>query len=160
MAVSDVAIRLLTGSDAAACDAIVAALPEHFGDPDGVAACAAAVRESAGLVAEIEGAAIGFLTWREWYGTSREITWMAVHPDHQRRGAGRALLGRMVTDASAAGARHLVVTTLARPGPGSHDTYAGTRTFYRTFGFEPVWEPQGWWNERNQAVLMLRGVVR
>ena len=84
---------------------------------------------------------------------------MAVHPVHHRRGAGRALLGRMVTDARAAGARHLVVTTLARPGPGSPDTYAGTRTFYRTFGFEPVGEPQGWWNDRNPAVLMVRAII-
>ena len=36
------------------------------------------------------------------------------------------------------------------------DSYAGTRAFWAGHGFEPVWEPEGWWNERNQAVLMVR----
>jgi hypothetical protein len=32
----------------------------------------------------------------------------------------------------------------------------GTRRFYERNGFEPVWEPAGWWDEDNQAVLMVR----
>jgi hypothetical protein len=54
--------------------------------------------------------------------------------------------------------RFLVVTTLsaATPEPDVEDSYAGTRAFWVGHGFEPVWEPEGWWNERNQAVLMVR----
>lgn len=59
------------------------------------------------------------------------------------------------------GARHLIVTTLAETTaePGVADGYAGTRRFYESNRFEPIWEPHGWWNERNQAVLMVREVL-
>ena len=50
------------------------------------------------------------------------------------------------------------MTTLseATPEPGVEDGYAGTRAFWQRCGFEPVWEPAGWWNEVNQAVVMIR----
>ena len=44
----------------------------------------------------------------------------------------------------------------ATPEPGVEDGYAGTRAFWQRCGFEPVWEPAGWWNEANQAVVMIR----
>ena len=156
---STVELRPLRQGDAAACDAIVASLPYHFGDEDGQAMCAAAVRSSDGLVAELGGLVVGFLTWRPWYDDAIEVTWMAVHADVRRQGIGGALLHALADDPPA-GRRHQVVTTLsdATPEPGELDGYAGTRAFYRRHGFEPVWDPQGWWNERNQAVLMVRFV--
>jgi GNAT superfamily N-acetyltransferase len=153
-------VRPLTPGDAVACDAIVGSLPYHFGDPDGRAACAEAVRTSAGLVYEVGGRVAGFLTWRTWYERAVEITWMAVDADHRRRGVGTALLEALAT-AVPPGVRHLIVTTLAEttPEPGVADGYAGTRRFYAAHGFDPVWEPHGWWSERNQAVLMVRSLL-
>jgi predicted N-acetyltransferase YhbS len=153
----DVALRPLTPGDAAACDAIVASLPYHFGDEDGRAMCARAVRDSPGLVAEADGEVVGFVTWKRWYGNSVEVTWMAVHAVRRRQGIGGRLIDELA--GSVAGeARFLVVTTLseATPEPDEPDSYAGTRAFYGSHGFEPVWEPAGWWNDRNQAVLMVR----
>jgi GNAT superfamily N-acetyltransferase len=152
-------IRPLTPGDAEACDAIVASLPYHFGDPGGRAACADAVRTSAGLVSGSGGSVAGFLTWRTWYGCAAEITWMAVRADRRRQGVGTDLVEALAC-ALPPGIRHLVVTTLAEttPEPGVTDGYAGTRRFYQTRGFEPIWEPHGWWNDRNQAVLMIRPV--
>src|SRR5204863_8379395 len=85
---SPVALRPLQPDDAAACDAIVASLPHHFGDEAGRRACAGAVREGPGWVAEREGRVIGFLTWRQWYDSALEITWMAVLAGARRRGIG------------------------------------------------------------------------
>lgn len=152
-----VAVRPLEPSDAAACDAIIASLPYHFGDELGRELCAAAVREQAGLVATAGGGPIGFVTWRPWYAASIEITWMAVHADERRRGVGRALVEALVRDVGPA-VRYAVVTTLseATPEPGVDDGYAGTRRFWQLCGFEPVWEPTGWWSEVNQAVVMIR----
>ncbi len=154
---AEVAIRPLGPADAPDCDAIVASLPYHFGDGEGRAMCARAVRESAGLVAGTGGEVAAFLTWRRWYGSSIEVTWMAVHATRRRQGIG----GRLIEElAGSIGneARFLVVTTLseATPEPDEPDSYAGTRAFYESHGFEPVWEPAGWWNDRNQAVLMVR----
>jgi GNAT superfamily N-acetyltransferase len=154
-------VRPLTPGDAEACDGIVASLPYHFGDADGRAACAEAVRTSVGLVCEVGGRVAGFLTWRTWYERAAEITWMAVDADHRRRGVGAALVEAQAA-AVPPGTRHLIVTTLAEttPEPGVADGYAGTRRFYETHGFDPIWEPHGWWNDRNQAVLMLRLIAQ
>lgn len=153
-------VRPLTPGDAEACDAIVGSLPYHFGDADGRAACAEAVRTSAGLVYEVGGRVAGFLTWKVWYERAVEITWMAVDADRRRRGVGAALIEALAAGLPP-GTRHLIVTTLAEttPEPGVADGYAGTRRFYAAHGFEPVWEPHGWWSERNQAVLMVRPLL-
>jgi GNAT superfamily N-acetyltransferase len=150
-------IRLLGRGDAPACDAVVASLPYHFGLESGREECAEAVRRQDGLAAVSGAGLIGFLTWRPWYRSSREITWMAVHAGSRGAGAGRAMLDRLAAD-SAGHARYLVVTTLseATPEPGVADGYARTRRFYEHNGFEPVWEPAGWWDAENQAVLMVR----
>jgi GNAT superfamily N-acetyltransferase len=155
--VRGVEIRALEPRDAPACDAIIASLPYHFGDEHGIEMCAAAVREQAGLVATSEGAPVGFVTWRPWYGAAAEITWMAVHASERRHG-----IGRMLVAAFLAGlgddVRYAVVTTLSEvsPEPGVSDGYAGTRAFWRSCGFEPVLDPAGWWNEENQAVVMVQ----
>lgn len=154
---AQVTIRALEPSDAPACDAIVASLPYHFGDQHGIELCAAAVREQAGLVATVTDAPVAFVTWRHWYETAAEITWMAVCSAERRRG-----IGRMLVEAFIAGlgpdVRYAVVTTLseATPEPDVDDGYAGTRAFCRRCGFEPLLDPAGWWNDENQAVIMVQ----
>jgi GNAT superfamily N-acetyltransferase len=155
------AVRPLEPRDAPACDAIVASLPYHFGDEHGRELCAAAVREQAGLVATAGADPIGFVTWRPWYAAAAEITWMAVGAGERRRGVGRLLVDELAKGLPAA-ARYLVVTTLseATPEPGVEDGYAGTRRFWKRCGFEPVWDPAGWWNDENQAVVMIRALPK
>jgi GNAT superfamily N-acetyltransferase len=155
-----VGVRALRPEDGPACDAVVATLPYHFGVEAGREACAEAVRRENGLAATAGDEVVGFLTWRPWYRSSREITWMAVHAHRRGSGIGRALLDRLAA-ASAGHARYLVVTTLseATPEPGVADGYARTRRFYERNGFEPVWDPAGWWNDDNQAVLMVRSLA-
>ncbi len=150
-------VRPLGAHDGPACDAIVASLPYHFGMESGRAECAAAVRREDGLAAVTGGEVVGFLTWRPWYRTTREITWMAVHAGRRGEGIGRALLDHLAA-ASLPHARYLVVTTLseATPEPGVADGYARTRRFYERNGFEPLWDPAGWWDDANQAVVMVR----
>jgi GNAT superfamily N-acetyltransferase len=152
-----VTIRPLEPADAAACDAIVASLPYHFGDEHGRELCAAAVRSQTGLLAAAGDTPVGFVTWRPWYTAAAEITWMAVHATERRQGIGRALVAALVSELRPA-VRYLVVTTLseATPEPAVEDGYAGTRRFWRRCGFEPVWDPAGWWNDENQAVVMIR----
>ncbi len=155
--VDQVDVRPLTPDDSAECDAIVASLPYHSGDAGGRAACARAVRESPGYVACEAERVIGFVTSQSWYGVAVEITWMAVHADRRRLGVGRRLIRHLV-DNGPRNLRYMVVTTLSQATPEVEDgdTYAGTRRFYEREGFEPIWEPKGWWNDENQAVLMLR----
>jgi GNAT superfamily N-acetyltransferase len=153
-------LRPLRPDDAVDCDAVIASLPYHFGDEDGRAACARAVRTGPGWVAEVDGRVVGFLTVRPWYEQALEITWMAVHADHRRRGIGRALIAE-VAKRRPSGVRYLIVTTLSEASPETvEDSYAGTRRFYRQNGFAPIWDPEGWWNDENQALLLLRDLDR
>ena len=85
-------IRPLSAADALACDAIVASLVYHFANEEGRAEAAAKVRTQPGLVAVVDGAVAGFLTVERHFDHAAEISWMAVHADHRRRGAGHLLV--------------------------------------------------------------------
>ena len=80
----------------------------------------AATAEGEGLfddrvwVASEQGAVIGFVAC-----AGAEVTWLYVHPDHQRRGTGRALLRRALAHADALGAVRVEVTVLDG-GPARH----------------------------------------
>jgi GNAT superfamily N-acetyltransferase len=125
--------------DADACDAIVASLPAWFGIEEGILDCAAAVRSQPGLVAEVDGAVAGFLTVTRPYERTPEISWMAVHAGHRRRGIGRALVGALGDRLRAEGDRLVLVKTLSdRTDPGPE--YAETRAFYLGLGFLPLAE--------------------
>ena len=151
-------IRALNAADADACDAVIASLPYHFGDEGGRAECAEAVRTQRGLVAATDdGVVVGFITWVIPDGLAAELTWLAVEQGHRRAGIGGRLVDALVAELPA-GTRYLAVTTLAEesePDPPP-DGYQTTRRFYRRHGFEPLWRPTGWWDDENQAELMIR----
>jgi ribosomal protein S18 acetylase RimI-like enzyme len=116
------------------------------------------VRTQPGFVATTDdGTVAAFITWRMRDGLAPEITWMAVERRHRREGIGGRLIDALVADLPA-DARYLVVTTLAEesePDPPA-DGYQTTRAFYRKHGFETVWRPDGWWDDENQAVVLVR----
>ncbi len=85
-------IRALGPADAAACDRIVAGLPDFFELEEGIRACAEAVRSESGLVA-VDGEEVrAFVTFARRFDESVEITWMATHAEHRRGGLGSALI--------------------------------------------------------------------
>jgi GNAT superfamily N-acetyltransferase len=136
-----VEIRALKREDADACDAIVASLPYFFGDPTGIEDCSSAVRTQEGWVATNGVTVIAFVTVASWFPPSAEVTWMAVHADHRRRGIGRLLLERVKGEMASRGHRILHVLTLGPSEPEDvQDNYGGTRAFYEAMGFVPLRE--------------------
>jgi N-acetylglutamate synthase-like GNAT family acetyltransferase len=135
-------IRPLHASEhAAGCDAVIQSLPYFFGDPSGRAECAAAVRSQRGLVAvDGDGPVLGFLTIKQHFNESAELTWMAVQASQRRHGIGHALINAIVADLSRAGLAELFVLTLGPSvaEPDSEDNYEGTRRFYQSAGFVPL----------------------
>jgi GNAT superfamily N-acetyltransferase len=127
--------------DSDACDAVLATLPYHFGDPTGQADCAKAVRSERGWVA-VEGEdVVGFVTVAPSSDEALEITWMAVRMDRRRDGIGAQLMKTVVDAAAGDGFRQLVVMTLGPSEPeDAEDSYEGTRRFYRREGFIPLKE--------------------
>ena len=132
-------VRDLAFEDAAACDAIVASLPEWFGMEEGIRDCAAAVRSQRGLVFERDGSLLGFLTVVDRTEATSEITWLAVHARSRGRGVGTRLVEALVADLRSRGVSLLVVQTLSdREDPGPE--YAATRAFYLARRFVPAAE--------------------
>ena len=147
-------IRDLTFDDAEGCDAIVAGLPEWFGDETGVRDCAEAVRTQDGLVAEDDGTVVGFCTYEPRAPGCAEITWMGVRADRRRTGTGTAIIDVLAGRLAAQGVRLLLVKTLS-DRDGSYAPYEQTRRFYSGRGFLPVAELDVWGPD-NPAVLLVR----
>ena len=150
-------IRPLSAADALACDAIVASLAYHFANEEGRAEAAAKVRTQPGLVAVVDGAVAGFLTVERHFDHAAEISWMAVHADHRRRGLGHLLVERLCRDLAAEGRRVLLVLTVSPSDPGEEppDGYQATRAFYRQVGFVLARDLPGLW-PWDTAVMMVR----
>lgn len=146
----DFVVRGLRAADAEACEAVAATLPTFFGDPDGLRDMSDALRSQRGVVAELRGEIVGFLTIQASSDVTDEITWMAVRADRRRQGIGR----RLVEAAAARShAKALCVLTL---GPSVPDAgYEGTRAFYRRMGFLPIKElGLRSWNDSHALVLV------
>ncbi|MBA2311271.1 MAG: GNAT family N-acetyltransferase [Actinobacteria bacterium] len=150
-------VRPLRTMDANRCDAIIASLPYHFGLEEGRLECAAAVRGQDGLVAVVDGLVIGFLTFVRHYDAAAEITWMAVHAEHRRRGVGHRLLDGLCRAIASEGRRLLLVLTVSASDTGSEpeDGYQSTRSFYRSVGFVLGRDLPGYWTD-DTPVLMVR----
>jgi rhodanese-related sulfurtransferase/GNAT superfamily N-acetyltransferase len=149
-------IRPLEPSDAERCDAIIASLPDWFGNEQGIRDCAAAVRSQPGFVLEQADTVSGFVTVGRPRPQVAEITWIAVHPDSRRRGAGRALLDAVVAELQRDGSRYLVVKTLS--DREAYEPYAETRAFYIATGFIPLIDLDIWGPE-NPALLFVRSIA-
>ena len=158
---SAVDVRPLGPEDAAACDAIVAGLPYHFGNEQGLRDYAAAVRRETGLVAVEDGEIVGFLTYVNRFDEAAEITWMAVQADRRRRGIGHALVDRLSAELEAAGTRILLVLTVSPsdPGPEPDDGYQSTRAFYRSVGFVLGRDLKNEWEGGDTAVLLVKSLT-
>lgn len=150
-------VRPLRPDDAPACDAIIASLPDWFGDENGIRDCAAAVRADPGFVATVDDTVVGFLTVTRPRDRVAEISWMAVHPGHRGAGHGRALIDALVRTLHDDGTRFVAVKTLSDRDP--YLPYAETRAFYEAMGFTPLLDLDIWGPE-NPALLYVRSVAR
>ena len=121
-----IAVRLSTRENAITLDE----MRDHYGvTPDSIAAALA--RDAAGWVAEVAGQVVGFAMGD---GATGEVTVVAVHPDHEGRGLGGALLARVEDWLFARG--HARLWLLASPDPGVRATGFYARRGWRAAGEE------------------------
>lgn len=88
------------------------------------------------LVGEVDGRVAGYACWGPIPGTaaSADLYWIVVHPEHQGKGAGAALLAAAEEWMAAAGRTRVYVETSTRA------QYVPTRGFYLACGYELVAE--------------------
>lgn len=153
---STVRIIPLAPKHAVACEAIARALPAWFGIEEGLADLCHCIASQPGFVAIANGQVAGFLTIDTPFPETREITWMAVSPDHRRQGIGRALVEAAIVGARASGARILHVKTLADLHPSPE--YVQTRAFYQAMGFHRLIVLPELWGPANPCLLMVRPI--
>jgi ribosomal protein S18 acetylase RimI-like enzyme len=129
-----------------ACLYIARNLPQYFTET-GIKNLSKDINTHQLFVASDSGSVRGFITLTEKSLCVTEISWLAVHPEHQHRGIGSALVNFVATRVKHTGGKLLEVKTLS---PGTdYVPYEITRRFYEKLGFMlveiidpyPEWEP-------------------
>ncbi len=108
-------------------EAILRTLPEWFGIEESLMAYARDTLELPTFVVELGQHALGFISLREHFRVSWEVSCMAVAAEARGRGLGTALLEHAERWAISQGARYLQVKTLAASHPSPE--YRETRAF-------------------------------
>lgn len=137
-----------------ACARVLAGLPDWFGIEASNREYIEGLTRRPSVVAEAEGAIVGFLSIERHNPRSAEIHVMAVEQDRHRRGVGSALLDWTERWCLAEGVPWLHVKTRgpATPDPG----YERTRHFYLASGFEPLFETLELWGPEDAALVLVK----
>jgi len=154
---TSISVTPLDPGQAAVCEAIGRALPAWFGIEEGLQELRHAAETQPGFTVVEGGTTVGFITCIRHFPETWEITWLAVHPDHHRRGLGRRLVEAVVDRCREAGASTLLVKTLADSHPSP--AYARTRAFYRAMGFTRLQVFPDLWGPDNPCLLMAKVIT-
>jgi len=146
-------VRIEQGTDPAATERILRALPEWFGLEQSLLDYVEAAKRLPGHLARLGDDVVGLLLVERHFPTAAEIHLMAVDPAHHRAGIGRRLVAAAEAELAAGGVRLLQVKTL---GPSDPDpSYRGTRGFYAAMGFAPLEELPDLW-PGNPCLIMVK----
>jgi GNAT superfamily N-acetyltransferase len=137
---------------ASQAETILRALPAWFGREDALLRYAQDAQDLPTLVAREGEGPVAFLTMRQHFKESAEISCIAVLPQWHRRGVGAALLRTAEQWAAAQGALLLQVKTL---GTQANDTnYEKSRQFYLASRFVPLEENLEIWDGTPCLILV------
>ena len=147
-------IRALRADDIPACAAILGALDDWFGMPEVNAGYIAALEHEPAYVADVDGEVRGFLALTRHDVGSAEILVMGVDPAVHRHGLGRLLVRAGEEWCVDNGITWLHVKTR---GPSTYDEpYERTRRFYRSAGFDVLYESLTEWGPENAALVLVK----
>ncbi|MCZ7571824.1 MAG: GNAT family N-acetyltransferase [Ardenticatenaceae bacterium] len=130
-----VEVRRLDADDYEMALALARELAQWFRPLDQIA-LAIDLKQHEGLLAEREGALLGFLTYHMVSSSVAELSWLGVRPTCQGQGVGGALLAALEAELRARRVRTLLVSTL--DASTDEPVFEGARRFYRRHGFEPI----------------------
>ncbi|HEX7541709.1 MAG TPA: GNAT family N-acetyltransferase, partial [Anaerolineales bacterium] len=136
------------------CIPILRLLPDWFGIKEAILDYEREIEHLPTFLAKADGSVLGFLSLKQHTPYSAEILVMAVHPDVQRGGIGRALVAAAEAHARGLGVEYKQVKTLGPSCP--NEEYACTRAFYKAMGFRPLEEFKQIWDENNPCLVMVK----
>ena len=138
----------------AACVPLLRLLPDWFGIEASILNYEQEIEPLPTFLSKVDGQMLGFLTIKQHTPYSAEILVMAVRPEIQRGGIGRALVEAAEAYARGLGIEYMQVKTL---GPSRPDeNYAKTRAFYEAVGFRPLEELTQIWDENNPCLILVK----
>jgi ribosomal protein S18 acetylase RimI-like enzyme len=151
---------IITGplqNQSSVCVPILRNLPEWFGIEEAILDYEREIEQLPTFVAQTDGNVVGFLSLKQHNLFSAEILVMAVHPEAQRSGIGRALVAAAENHVRLLGIEYMQVKTLgpSRPDEG----YARTRAFYEAIGYRPLEELTKIWDEQNPCLIMIKSLT-
>jgi GNAT superfamily N-acetyltransferase len=113
-----------------------------------------------GFVAEEKKRVIGFVTYTS-YGYFPAIGWIAVEPEHHRKGIGKSLVKKVEAEVRGIGGTELFVETPSREA-GMGTEYEKTYKFYEGVGFhvDRIKKRGGPDNNCNCDMAVLKKVLR
>ena len=154
---SRLTVRRLLPGDAAVVETLAASLRRWFSPAD-LRQIATLLHDApSGWVAlDGAGSVVGFLLDAPVDEPGvREVAWMAVAEDWQRRGVGTSLLEAMIAAMPTAGVHTLEVSTVA--ASAGYAPYAATRAFYHRRGFvDTRIDPDYYWPGGDRLLLRKR----
>jgi ribosomal protein S18 acetylase RimI-like enzyme len=136
------------------CVPLLRMLPDWFGIEEAILDYERQIEHLPTFLAKEDGRVLGFLSLKQHNPFAAEILVMAVHPQAQRGGIGRALVEAAEAHARGLGLEYMQVKTL---GPSHPDEgYARTRLFYEALGFRPLEEFKQIWDENNPCLVLVK----
>ena len=136
------------------CIPIIRSLPDWFGIEAAILNYEREIGLLPTFLAKADGRVVGFLSLKQHTPFAAEIHVMAVHPEAQHGGIGRALVETSDAYARSLGIEYMQVKTLGPSRPDDH--YARTRLFYEALGFRPLEETTGIWDENNPCLILVK----
>jgi ribosomal protein S18 acetylase RimI-like enzyme len=133
MSTPEAMVRAKLDADVDGIAAVAESLPEWFTE-SARQRIPVDARFQCGFVAERDGRVVGFILYLVWEATAH-ITWVGVHPKHQRQGTGRRLVQETEAVLKRGGVARLEVATLS--DSVDYEPYERTRAFYEAVGFGP-----------------------
>jgi GNAT superfamily N-acetyltransferase len=140
----------------AACERVLRSLPMWFGIEAATLAYVADTSLLPTFVLVDNAVVTGFVTVRQHFRESHEITCIAVHADCRMKGGGARLLAAAEAWSRSEGANFLQVKTLA-PAANSA-AYEQTRVFYNRMGFVPFEVFETLWSPAHPCLQLVKAI--
>lgn len=126
-------VQVAPGTDPAATERLLRALPDWFGIEEAISEYVMAAERLPGHVARAVDVVVGVLLLERCAPDRAEVHLLAVAPELHRAGIGRRLVEAAADELRRDGVHTLDVRTLGPSHPSEH--YARTRAFYAALGF-------------------------